>query len=300
MKLYIERISNGLYMLLFGFIFLWIMLGFLRFNIIFQLIRLWPLFFVVAGIEIIFRKTKLYFVKLISPIIVIFSVFGIIYVSQGGDLFHQRQVETIKMGQKIISKDKITDIDINFSSGTLFIDNIEENIISGDLLISKGIIPKISFNEFDNENVYKIYNNHLSDYVFSPWDNSHVWDIRIGNNISSKVKTKTYMSRNKFNFSKLSVSDFILETKISSNEIILNRNIKKVRINSLGSVINIAIPKEMGVKMFLKKVLIIDNFEELGLERGFQEYTSSNYNEVVDKVDIDLDLKLSEIKVKYY
>lgn len=300
MKTHIERISNGLYILLFGFVFLWISLGFVKINVIFQFLRLWPLFFVIVGIEVIFKRTKLSFLKLFSPIIVISSVIGIIYVSQAGDLFHQRQIEIFKINQNFSSDEKIADFNVNFSSGSLLITDTQDNSISGDLSVPKGIVPELNFKEFEKEDLYEISGNPLSDYVFSPWDNNHKWDIRIGSNIPSKMKIKTYASKNKFNISNLSVSDLILDTKISSNEIILNDTIEKLRINSVGSKLSILIPKEIGVKISLNKFLITDNFKELGLDRGFKEYVSPNYEDVTKRIDMDLDLKFSELEIKYY
>ncbi|MCK4891649.1 MAG: hypothetical protein KAS78_03200 [Candidatus Pacebacteria bacterium] len=300
MKTHIERISNGLYILLFGFVFLWISLGFVRINIIFQFLKLWPLFFVIVGIEIIFKRTKFSFLKLLSPLIVISSVIGIIFVSQAGDLFHKRQVEIFKINQNFSSDEKIADFNINFSLGELFITDTQNNSISGDLFVPNGIVPELNFREFEKEDLYEISGNSLSEYVFSPWDSSRIWDIRIGRDISSKIKIKTYASKNKFNISNLSVSDFILDTRLSSNEIILNDSIEKLRINSVGSRLSILIPKEIGVKISLNKFLISDNFKELGLDRGFKEYVSPNYEDVIKRIDMDLDLKFSELEIKYY
>jgi hypothetical protein len=255
---------------------------------------------VVVGIEIIFKRTKFSFLKLLSPIIVVSSVIGIIFVSQDGDLFHQRQIEIFKINQDFSSDEKIADFNVNFSLGELFITDAQNNSISGDLSVPKGIIPELNFKEFEKEDLYEISGNPLSEYVFSPWDNSRTWDIRIGRNVPSKIKIKTYASKNKFNVSNLSVSDFILDTRISSNEIILNDTIEKLRINSVGSKLSILIPKEIGVKISLNKFLITDNFKELGLNRGFKEYISPNYEDVTKRVDMDLDLKFSELEIKYY
>ncbi len=301
MKTTIERISNGLYMLLFGLVLLWITLGLISGNVIFQLLRLWPLFFVVAGIEIIFRRTKFYFLKIISTIIVISSVAGIIYVSQGGNFFRQRDAETYKVNQEI-SSGKTADLNVDFSFGVLFFDDAPGSAISGDLAIAPGIVPELSFKEFEKEDFYGISSDNLSDYAFSPWDDEHLWDIRIGKTVLSKAKAKTYASRNRFNFSNLKTLEFSLDAKASLNEIILSENIRKVRIGALASELRILIPKEMGVKIFLNKFLITDNFKELGMERGFKEYANQNYKnkDVSNKMEIDLDLKLSKLEIKYY
>jgi len=301
MRTTVERISNGLYILLFGLVILWISLGFISSNVVFHLLRLWPLFFVVAGIEIIFKKTKFHFLKIISTVIVICSVIGVIYASQGGNLFHQRNIEIFKINQEI-SSDKIADLNIDFSFGTLFINDAAGNAISGDLFIASGDVPELSFKEFKKEDFYGISRNNLSDYAFSPWDGNHIWDIRIGETVLSKVKAKTYASKNKFNFSNLKTSEFALDSKASSNEIILSENIKKVRISAFASELIMLIPKEIGVKILLNKFLITDNFKELGMERGFKEYVNQNYRDkdISNKVEIDLDLKLSRLEIKYH
>jgi hypothetical protein len=301
MKTTVERVSNGLYILLFGLVLLWITLGFSRSNVVFQLLRLWPLFFVVAGIEIIFRKTKYYYLKIISTIIVICSVVGIIYISQGGSFFHQNNIEIFKINQEI-SSDKTADLNIDLSFGVLFIDNTPGSAINGNLSILAGNNPEIDFKEFEKEDLYEISNNNLSNYAFGPWDDNHIWDIRIGKNVISKAKAKTYASKNKFNFSNLKTLEFTLDTKVSSSEIILNESIKKVRISSFASELIILIPRDMGVKISLNKFLITDNFKELGMERGLKEYNNLNYKDkdILNKMDIDLDLKLSKLEIKYY
>ncbi|MBW6440616.1 hypothetical protein K0B03_01115 [Patescibacteria group bacterium] len=296
----IERISNGLYILLFGFVSLWISLGFLEINVVYQFLRLWPLFFVVVGIDMICRKTKLSFIKILSPIIVVFAVFGIAYVYQDGDLFEPRKIETYKINQEPVSKDKVVDINLDFSSGTLFINENESNLITGDLSVSRGVVPYTYYREFDIGDIYEISGNSLSNYIFSPWEDNHLWDLKIGKELPVRIKANTKMSVNKFNAANLNVSEFILDSNLSDNEIIVNNAIKKMRIKSRGSKINLRIPREMGVKISLDKFLITDNFNDIGMERSLKEYTSSNYDSVIKKVDIEFDLMFSKIDVRYY
>ena len=79
----------------------------------------------------------------------------------------------------------------------------------------------------------------------------------------------------------------------------MNENVEKVRINSFGSKLNIIIPKEAGVKISLNKFLITDNFKEIGINRNFKEYVSPNYNDVERRIDLDLNLKLSQLEIKF-
>jgi hypothetical protein len=299
-KVDVEKISSGLYILLAGFVFLWMTLGFIKWNMIFQLLRLWPLFFVIVGIDLILGKTRLSFLRLISPVIVIGVVIGLIYVSQDGNIFNPRIIERQKISHEVISKEKIADINIDFSSGNLKISDGENELINADINMPKGEKPILIFKNFEKEDLYEISDSSISNYVFSPWDGDHIWDFRVNREVPMKIKANTYVSNNEINLSKLSVSDFIFNDSFSSSRIILGENVKKIRINSTGSKINIEIPKNMGLKIKLEKILIMDNFEEMGLNRGFKEYTSYNYDNVEKKVDIDLNLKFSQFEIKFY
>lgn len=300
MKVIIDKISGGLCILLAGFVFLWIMLGFISWNIIFQFLRLWPLFFIIVGIDIIFGRTKLFYLRLISPILVIGAVFGVIYVSQDGDFFQPRKIELYKINKDLISLDRTTDFSFDISSGRLILTDCDDNLLNADLYAPAGNRPDVNFKEFEKEDLYEISKSFSSDYVFTLWDSRHLWDVKINKEASVKIKAKTSTSVNKFDIANLLISDFILNTKFSSNEIILGDNIKKARINSLGSKLVIIIPKEIGIKISLDKFLTIDNFEELKLNRNFKEYVSPNYNNVEKRIDLDLDLKLSQLEIKFY
>jgi len=299
MRTTVSNISNGLYAFLVGFVFLWIMLGFVNWNIVFQFLRLWPLFFVVVGIDTIFGRTKLHFLRLISPILVVGAVFGIIYISQDGDFFHPKEIELYKINKEVVSPNRTTDFSFNIFSGKLILTDCDDNLVNADLRAPAGNEPNVSFKKFERENLYEISENSLNSYVFVPWDNRHLWDIEISKEVPVKIKTEANASINKFDVSELSISNFILDTKFSSNEIILNENVEKVRISSFGSKLSIIIPKEAGIKISLDKFLIIDNFKEIGLNRNFKEYISPNYNDVEKRIDLDLSLKLSQLEIKF-
>ncbi|MCK5332335.1 hypothetical protein KAJ41_00530 [Candidatus Parcubacteria bacterium] len=299
MKTITEKVSSGLYMLLFGFVFLWITLGFIKFNVLFQLLRLWPLFFVVVGVEVIFKRTKISFLKVLSPLIVIFFVMWIVSVSQDGDFFHKRGIESHKIYQSVSSGNNVVELNMDFSSGKLLVSSENDNSISGSLMVPEGIIPSYQFREFEKESIYVLSNNSNTEYVFGPWDDNHLWDIRVGKNVPVKVKTRTYISNNEFNLSQLDISEFILDSSISSSKIILNEDISRVRINAIGSKIVLIIPKNIGIRISFDKFFIIDNFEKLGLEKGYKEYISSDYEKALKKLDIDLSLKFSQIDIRY-
>lgn len=287
-------------MLMAGFILLLITFGILGWSIIFQLLRLWPLFFVIVGIEMIFYKARVPFLKIISPVMVIISVGWVIYIYQGGDIFHVRKVELSKISQGIVSPEKTTDFNIDFSYGKLKITDENTNLIMGDVSMPIGAKPIINFKEFEKEDLYQISSNSVNRYSFSPWDGDHSWILGIGEKVPAKIKIKTYAGSDEINMSNLSATDLMLNTTFSSEKIIFGNKTRKASIKSFGSAISIMIPKEMGLKISLDKLFIIDNFEELEMERGFKKYISPNYEVVENRIDLDLNLKLSKLDIRFY
>lgn len=296
----INKIINALYMLLAGFILLFITFGIFGWSIIFQLLRLWPLFFIIAGIQMIFYKAHVSFLKIISPVIVIISVGWVIYIYQGGDIFHVRKVELFKINQEIVSPKKTTDFNVDFSYGKLKITSKNENLISSDISMPIGAKPTINFKEFEKEDLYQISSNPVNRYSFSPWDSDHFWLLWIGEEAPAKIKIKTYASNSEVDMSNLSATDFMLNTTFGSEKVIFGNKTRKAKIESFGSAISIMIPKEMGLKISMDKLFIIDNFEELEMERSFKKYVSPNYEVVEDRIDLDLNLKLSKLEIRFY
>lgn len=299
MKTTVEKLSSGLYLLLFGFVFLWITLGFINLNILFQFLKLWPLFFIVVGIEVIFRRTKISFLKVLSPLIVIFFVVWIVSVAQNGDFFHKRELLLYKAYQQVSSDNKTTELSVDFSFGKLLISGESGNEISGNLVVPIGLVPNQQFSEFEKEDVYAVANNDSSKYVFGPWDNNHLWDFRIGEDVPAKIRVQTYTSINEFNLLNINVSEFTLNTSGSSSEIVLNEDVKKVRVNSMGSKIVILIPQNIGIRISFDKFFSINNFEQLGLEKKYKEYISYDYDQAIKKLEINLDFKFSQIDIRY-
>lgn len=299
-KVNVDRISNGLYILFMGFVFLWMSVGFIRWNMIFQLVRFWPLLFVIVGIDLILRKTPLTFLRILTPLIVIGAIMSMILVAQDGNIFKPRAIEKQKISRDVSSLQKISDLNLDFHSGKLKISDGEAELFKADISVPQGENPSLIFKSFDKEDLYDVSDSDVSNYVFSPWDGDHVWDFKVNKEAPLKINAKTYASINEMDLSKLSVTDLNLDSNMSSNKIVVAPISSKLNINANFSYVTLELPKSVGVKIKLEKSFIMDNFANLGLIQGFKEYTSANYGESDKKVEIYLNLKLSKVEARFY
>lgn len=299
-KVNVDRISSGLYILFLGFIFLWMSVGFIKWNMLFQLLRLWPLLFIIVGIDLILRRTRFNILRILTPIIVMGVSLGLISVAQNGNIFQPRTIEKQKISRENLSPEKSTDLSLDFYSGKLEVSDGEGELFNADMSMPQGEEPNLVSKSFEKEDLYQIFDSSVSNYIFSPWDNDHLWDFRLNKEALFKLNAKTYASINEIDLSKLSVTDLNLETNFSSSRIIVAPKSSRLNINANSSYITLEIPKKVGVKLKLEKMFIMDNFSELGLTQGFKEYTSTNYGESEKKVDVYLNLKFSQIEIRFY
>jgi len=295
----IDKISNGIYFLLLGFIFLLISFGFVRINIIFQFLRLWPLVFVLIGITLLSGRGRFYPIRIISPVIVLGFVVFMIYNFQSGDILHKRDIDTIKINQ-VMPEEKVTDLKVEFSSGRLKFYEQEESFISGSVTTPSGIYPVMNSAGYERENLYEIQGDVKSEYVFSPWDKNNSWEIAIGKNRPVDLDIKTKYSSDRIEAENLAMSNFNYAVYWGSGEIILGKAARKVNIEAVGSQLVIMIPWDSGLRIYSDLKLSKGNLDDLGLSKSYKEYKSSNYDQSSDKVDLDLNATISSIEIKFY
>lgn len=299
-KVNVDRVSSGLYILFFGFIFLWMSVGFIKWSMIFQLLRLWPLLFVIVGLDLILRRTRFNILRIAMPLVVMTVAFSLINVAQDGNIFHPRTIEKQKVSRENLLSGKTTDLSLDFYSGKLKISDGESELFKADMSMPQGKEPNLVSKSFEKEDLYQVSDSDVSNYIFSPWDGDHSWDFRLNKEIPFKLNAKTYATINEIDLSKLSVADLNLDTNFSSSRIIVAPKSARLTINANSSYVALEIPKKIGVKIKLEKMFIMDNFADLGLTQGFKEYASANYGESEKKVEIYLNLKLSQIEVRFY
>jgi len=250
--------------------------------------------------DLILRRTRFNILRIVTPLVVMGVILALINVAQDGNIFQPRIIEKQKISRENLLPGKSTDLSLDFYSGKLKIGDGEGELLKADISMPKGEEPNLIYKSFEKEDLYQISDSKISNYIFSPWDGDHIWDFKLNKEVPFNLNVKTYASMNEIDLSKLSVADFSLDTNFSSNRIIVAPRSGKLSINANSSYITLEIPKKIGVKIKLEKMFIADNFADLGLTQGFKEYTSANYGESEKKVDMYLNLKLSQIEIRFY
>ncbi len=297
-----RHLLGGIIILLIGLILLANNFGLLSWQIWYQLWRLWPLILIAIGLDLLFKGISLSFLRILPPLLIIAGVCYVVYISQGEEgffRFGKEEAETIILTQPLLPHIKKATIKLDFGAGALRVrDGSSEKLVEGKFTVSKGIKPWIKYRDKGEEGFVEI-GSHFPHWDWGGRENS--WEIRLNNTIPLSFKVNTGASNNNLDLSSLRINEFELNTGASKNEIKFGKTISTyAKINGGASTIKIFIPHSMGIKIKADTALVTHNFDILGLEKKENIYFSKNYWTADKRLDLDLDIGASTIRIELY
>jgi len=136
---------------------------------------------------------------------------------------------------------------------------------------------------------------------FGPWEKDHSWDLRLNNEIPLILRIKTGASSNHLDLSSLKVTYLELDTGASNSEIKFADSASiRAKIHAGAASIKLLIPQSIGTRIKSDTVLTSSNLMELGFRKEKDVYTSKNYPTAETRVNLDLDVGVSSLRVELY
>ncbi len=310
------RVSSlrwGIILVGIGLFFIGINFGYLSYYVWVELLALWPILLIAIGLELAFRRSRLSYLGILSPLLIFLTFVYVAAISwdkgyydyQRSDDRRQSRTYTREVYNYEIDRDpeiKRLDLDIDFDMGELWIGPSSDRLFSGDFEYryrkprckydSDGDTGRIRIRTKDSKH-FNIFNKNrfkndarifIADYV--PLD----LDLDIG---AAYVELDLY---------ELIIDKLSLNTGAAKIELRLGCRSKDISIDidSGASQVIIAVPREMGLEMDSDAALSSTNFKKAGLEKYQGKYRSDNYNSSDCKADISIDSGVSRIEIEYY
>lgn len=289
-----KSLTKGIILIVLGLILLLGNLGYISFDILFNIFDLWPLLLVIAGINILFNK---------KPIINIIAwvVFFIILIVYGG-IYGGRNIRSSHVG---FNTSFTKPVETSHGQFALHTGAAQIDIDSGDreLLKVNGHGNKLDYSHtfrnnnelaifnFTNKNDKSmIFNNRTSKYNFELNENI-IWDLGLDLGAISGT----------LNFEDIPVKNVDLNIGAGNLQIILGEKHNKTNFKIDGGVSNlkIAVPRDAGIRIRLDGALNKIDLDELGLTRTEDYYISPNYEEKDTKLDFHINMGLGKVKFKH-
>lgn len=287
-----KNIGVGVILILLGIFWMLENLGVITWSLWDGINDLWPLVFVIIGVNIIFKKNA--FVPMITWIVFFLILIGYGFF-QGQRL---GQLEPINGGNVQITKETGVSrgvLDLDFGAGNIYIGNTKEFLVDANVpnsyiqnKVSRrdgGKTVDVQFQEKSHRFI-KLRKN--MDYHFR-LNEDMVWDLDIDMGAASGT----------IDFSQLNVKDIDIDAGAVDLELVFGDKIENanVKIDTGASNIDITIPDTIGVKVKMDGALKDSNLKELGWSNQHGFYQSPNYDDAEKKIDIDMDMGAGNLDV---
>jgi hypothetical protein len=328
----VNKIFKGLTLLLIGLILLANTLGILEWSLWLNVIKLWPLLLISAGLSLIFRERNISF---LGPLIIFLAIIIGIGTAYMGISFEKEISPEVKtLSQEITREVKESPemelapkVEIPSNTETAPETEVSPEIESRSNKIEKTFI-KLKFNtgkftlnestpllyecisryrykEFEPFEKYSTTGNEANILIYhSPtkknfYNNKNDWQLKLNNQMIYDLSIETGAVNTDCNLSDFKIEKLYIESGVSNINLVIPQYNSKIIIDTGASNIDIAIPKKVGTIIKIDSGVSIKDLKEEEFIRKNTTYTSKNYNESQFKTDIEIDCGVSHINIRY-
>jgi hypothetical protein len=282
-------IGLGLFVLTIGIIWLLFNFNILDWRLLESLWVLWPLVFVVIGINIMFRHNPN--VRIGVWLVFLAVVIGYsLYIDKDSSRHSAAAQHNIIQYNKSGEKSSVLDLDLG---GYKFdIDSTEGALLEGNVY-GPGI--KHSINRSGNAAVVKIKD---SKYFFKSYSNNSC-DLLLNKDVTWTLDLDVGAYSGNFDLRDIDLEKLDIDSGAGKMELYLGSKSDNtiVDIDAGASSFNIHVPSDAGVRVKLDGGINNSNLSGLGWEKSGGYYTSPNYNGSNNKIQIDTDMGVGKFDI---
>jgi hypothetical protein len=308
----ISSIRWGVILLGIGLMFLAINLGYLSHHVWWNLIRLWPIFLIAIGIELIFRGGRLRILAFLSPLIIAaafaYAAFGDNqydsydwhYSYRSDDTNYSQDTKRYEFARE----DSLKNLQVNFdfAVGEIWVGPTSNSLFSGD------------FEYWRDSPSCRMERTDTGAKIFVESPQSHGWrffgrshsnnDARIfiGDYLPVDLRFKSAAASVDMDLSEMIVEKIDIDAGASKIDLKLGcrANEIAIRLESGASKVHLNVPSEMGLRIKMDTALSPNNFRNLGLRKTLDGYESDNYSSAACKADMVLNSGVSVVEIDTY
>jgi hypothetical protein len=300
----IARIRNGVILISVGLVFLLNNLGYVPWDVWFRVISLWPVILVALGIEIIFKKTRLSFLTILSPLLFMAAILGPTYFQSVELTGIHPAPETYQYSEDLdTSVVKATAI-VQLRTGNLKISSEPSQLVSAKLdFWKRRPITSSEYSGFDSSATIEIRDKEREwkGWSWRAWG-AKDWDIRLTNRIPVDLRIYAKATDADLDLSDLRVTNLNLETKAGDFGIKLGDMVDQMNgtIQSDASRIHLLVPECLGLRIENHSRLTSTSFSDLFIIKHDNIFETSNFEQAPRKVTLSLEGSVTRLVVKSY
>jgi len=289
-----RSIGFGIFILSIGVIWILFNLGIINWSILDALYRLWPLIFVVIGINVIFRNNSIVrgitWLAFLAAIISYGYFFPNVPATQkpgeGGNVSIEMPAET-KRGELDLELGGVN-LDVASTSARLVEAFVSDPDINHSVGYGNG--KETATIRFNKKNRFAIYPGSVNSQL----------KVNLNENVLWNMNVKTGAVKGMLDLSRLRVENLKVDAGAAKLDFVFGRKSENfnVRLNAGASDIGVTVPSGSGVRIRMDGALNGTNLNELGWEKQGKVYTSPGYDSAPAKIDMEVKMGVGHFTVK--
>lgn len=304
MRQVVDSVFRGLFLILLGLVFFANMYGFLPWNFWINVVDLWPMLLIFAGVALFFNKRIPF-----SAVMVIFllALVGYSFV-QGSPSFDNR-MPLVKGTEQILALDSPLDSDVKKADLTLNIGGVAMNVSGVSGASNPGQLTNGTYEWKSRVNLdqpefrYKKSGDTAKIVLNSekrPSSNNRL-ELNLSDQVQyDNVELNAGAISGTMDFSRLQIDELNLNTGASDIELRFGDTggKTKVDLNTGATKLNLLVPESVGLKINISGIASDTNFTGDGLILNSKDWISPNYEEAKTKIELDISMAAGKINLE--
>ncbi len=289
----------GTLLVLLGVVLLLTNFGYLSWEVLEELGRLWPLLLVAWGISLIIKGTKLAFLGFLGPLLLVAALFYVLWGYYHGSGAETRSVTLVQ---------ELTDIDearvsLKFAGGRLDVRAAETmSLVHAELEYGAGSSsPRLDYYEDDGLGHASL--RHRGRQSSGPGLGNR-WEVGLTDQVPLEIRLTAEGASCRLDLEGLQIVDLDVSAAASSVGIRVGEGDMDglVRIDAGVSKVRLEIPRHYGIRLLLSCGLCWKNLPDGMSKRsaGGRAYYSKNYGRAPYTMDVEVEAGLSRVIIEQY
>lgn len=302
-----DGIGVGLTFIFIGLVWMMAKLGYINFSILGAAFDLWPLIFVVIGVNILFRRIPyigvVTWLGFLTAILAYGFYFHPTHSWVSNQIFGDNDVQVAHMGtlsNNISFKDnpsvKEGNLALNFATGNLTMGDSKDQLI--DYVVPKDIVniktningssANFAFNENENMGLNRVTRGSVDYNIYLSKEILWFMDIAMGAGDCA------------LNFSEVPVRELSINGGAGDFDIKLSnlQDRATVNLNMAAGDAKVEVPKEVGLRVEVSGIISDNNFESQGLIKKGNYYETEGYSTASKTIAVNINSMTSDIRIE--
>jgi hypothetical protein len=291
-----SRIGFGVFLLTVGILILLAGFGILDWTIFYSIFRLWPLFIIVIGINIAFNRNVI--VRSITWLTLLAVLITYSYVFHDSNF--GKLVESSNVAIEKLAETKSGNLYLGFGGLELNVGSTNENLLDGTIA-ARNIKENYNYSlNKDSVDINFKKDEHSID--FCNFTDKQKCRFNLNKDVLWNVKVDIGAAGGNLNLADLQIGNLEINSGAVNFDIKLGNmsQLTNIKINTGASQFNISVPKDSGVRLKMEGALNSTGFYDINLIKDGNYYTTKNYDEAANKIDMDVSMAVGGIRITGY